>query len=78
MQVFGDTCAAPAVPDAFEHVYLNRKTIFSAQTGLKAFAPLFSDGLLHRNDYDHRAHRRVMQAAMASRRPAPDGAAGHC
>lgn len=64
MTVFGETWAVLAGPDALEHVYLNRAGIFSAQNGLKAFAPLFSGGLLHRDDLDHRAHRRVMQAAF--------------
>jgi len=64
MTVFGETWAVLAGPDALEHVYLNREGIFSAQNGLKAFAPLFSGGLLHRDDLDHRAHRRVMQAAF--------------
>lgn len=64
MTVFGETWAVLAGPDALEHVYLNRENIFSAQNGLKAFAPLFSGGLLHRDDLDHRAHRRVMQAAF--------------
>ncbi len=64
MTVFGETWAVLAGPDALEHVYLNRQNIFSAQNGLKAFAPIFSGGLLHRDDLDHRAHRRVMQAAF--------------
>lgn len=64
MTVFGETWAVLAGPDALEHVYLNRDGIFSAQNGLKAFAPIFSGGLLHRDDLDHRAHRRVMQAAF--------------
>lgn len=64
MTVFGETWAVLAGPDALEHVYLNRENIFSAQNGLKAFAPIFSGGLLHRDDLDHRAHRRVMQAAF--------------
>ncbi|PJI93142.1 cytochrome P450 [Yoonia maricola] len=64
MTVFGETWAVLAGPDALEHVYLNRENIFSAQNGLRAFAPLFSGGLLHRDDLDHRAHRRVMQAAF--------------
>ena len=64
MTVFGETWVVLAGPDALEHVYLNRANIFSAQNGLKAFAPLFSGGLLHRDDLDHRAHRRVMQAAF--------------
>jgi cytochrome P450 len=64
MTVFGETWVVLAGPDALEHVYLNRESIFSAQNGLKAFAPIFSGGLLHRDDLDHRAHRRVMQAAF--------------
>lgn len=64
MSVFGETWVVLAGPDALEHVYLNREQIYSAQHGLKAFAPLFSGGLLHRDDLDHRAHRRVMQAAF--------------
>ena len=64
MSVFGETWVVLAGPDALEHVYLNREQIFSAQNGLKAFAPLFSGGLLHRDGLDHRAHRRVMQAAF--------------
>jgi len=64
MTVFGETWVVLAGPDALEHVYLNRDGIFSAQNGLKAFAPLFSGGLLHRDGDDHRAHRRVMQAAF--------------
>lgn len=64
MTVFGETWAVLAGPDALEHVYLNRENKFSAQNGLKAFAPIFSGGLLHRDDLDHRAHRRVMQAAF--------------
>ena len=64
LTVFGETWAVLAGPDALEHVYLNRENIFSAQNGLKAFAPIFSGGLLHRDDLDHRAHRRVMQAAF--------------
>ncbi|MEP5758223.1 MAG: cytochrome P450 [Litoreibacter sp.] len=64
MTVFGETWAVLAGPDALEHVYLNRESVFSAQNGLKAFAPIFSGGLLHRDDLDHRAHRRVMQAAF--------------
>lgn len=64
MTVFGETWVVLAGPDALEHVYLNREGIFSAQNGLKAFAPIFSGGLLHRDDLDHRAHRRVMQAAF--------------
>ncbi|WP_341368768.1 cytochrome P450 [Yoonia sp. BS5-3] len=64
MTVFGETWAVLAGPDALAHVYLNRENIFSAQNGLKAFAPIFSGGLLHRDDLDHRAHRRVMQAAF--------------
>lgn len=62
--VFGETWVVLAGPDALEHVYLNGDGIFSAQNGLKAFAPLFSGGLLHRDGDDHRAHRRVMQAAF--------------
>jgi cytochrome P450 len=64
MTVFGETWAVLAGPDALEHVYMNREGIFSAQIGLKAFAPIFSGGLLHRDDLDHRSHRRVMQAAF--------------
>lgn len=64
MTVFGETWVVLAGPDALGHVYLNRDGIFSAQQGLKAFAPIFSGGLLHRDDLDHRAHRRVMQAAF--------------
>ena len=64
MTVFGETWAVLAGPDALEHVYMNRDGIFSAQNGLKAFAPIFSGGLLHRDDLDHRAHRRVMQTAF--------------
>ena len=64
MSVFDETWVVMAGPDALEHVYLNREQVFSAQHGLKAFAPLFSGGLLHRDDLDHRAHRRVMQAAF--------------
>ena len=64
MTVFGQVWAVLAGPDALEHVYLNRENVFSAQNGLKAFAPIFSGGLLHRDDLDHRAHRRVMQAAF--------------
>ncbi len=64
MTVFGQSWVVLAGPDALEHVYLNRENIFSAQNGLKAFAPLFSGGLLHRDELDHRAHRRVMQAAF--------------
>lgn len=64
MTVFGQTWVVLAGPDALEHVYLNRENIFSAQNGLKAFAPIFSGGLLHRDDLDHRAHRRVMQSAF--------------
>ena len=64
MTVFGETWAVLAGPDALEHVYLNRENIFSAQNGLKAFAPIFSGGLLHRDGLDHRAHRRVMQTTF--------------
>ena len=64
MTVFGETWIVLAGPDALGHVYLNREGIFSAQNGLKAFAPIFSGGLLHRDNLDHRAHRRVMQAAF--------------
>lgn len=64
MTVFGETWVVLAGPDALEHVYLNREGVFSAQNGLKAFAPIFSGGLLHRDDLDHRAHRRVMQSAF--------------
>jgi len=64
MTVFGETWAVLAGPDALAEVYLNRDGIYSAQNGLKAFAPIFSGGLLHRDDLDHRAHRRVMQAAF--------------
>jgi cytochrome P450 len=64
MTVFGETWVVLAGPDVLEHVYLNHDNIFSAQNGLKAFAPFFSGGLLHRDDLDHRAHRRVMQAAF--------------
>lgn len=64
MSVFGDTWAVLAGPDALAEVYLNRDSNYSARNGLKAFAPLFSGGLLHRDDLDHRAHRRVMQAAF--------------
>ncbi|SEW18649.1 Cytochrome P450 [Cognatiyoonia koreensis] len=64
MTVFGDTWVVLAGPDALAEVYLNREAIYSAQHGLKAFAPIFSGGLLHRDDLDHRAHRRVMQAAF--------------
>ncbi len=64
LTVFGETWVVLAGPDALAHVYLNRENIFSAQNGLRAFAPLFSGGLLHRDDLDHRAHRRVMQAAF--------------
>lgn len=62
--VFGETWVVLAGPDALEHVYLNRDDHFSARNGLKAFAPLFSGGLLHRDGEDHHAHRRVMQAAF--------------
>lgn len=64
MTVFGETWAVLAGPDALAEVYLNRDGNYSAQNGLKAFAPIFSGGLLHRDDLDHRAHRRVMQAAF--------------
>lgn len=64
ISVFGEKWVVLAGPDALEHVYLNRDNIFSAQNGLKAFAPLFSGGLLHRDNEDHRAHRRVMQSAF--------------
>lgn len=64
MTVFGETWVVLAGPDALEYVYMNRDGIFSTQNGLRAFAPIFSGGLLHRDDLDHRAHRRVMQAAF--------------
>ena len=76
MTVFGETWVVLAGPDALEHVYLNRDGIFSAQNGLKAFAPLFSGGLLHRDGDDHRCRddgrcRRIRSALDECReRPA--------
>ncbi len=64
LNVFGADWTVLAGPDALEHVYLNREGIFSSRVGLEAFAFLFSGGLLHRDDLDHRSHRRVMQAAF--------------
>ena len=42
MTVFGETWGVLAGPDELEHVYLNRENIFSAQSGLRTFAPFFS------------------------------------
>lgn len=64
VNVFGLRWVVLAGPDAVEEVFLNRGDKYSAKEGLKAFAHLFSGGLLHRDAEDHRAHRRVMQAAF--------------
>ncbi|MBT0957382.1 cytochrome P450 [Alphaproteobacteria bacterium KMM 3653] len=64
LPVFGQTWVVLAGPDALEEVLMNRDGIYSAQQGLRAFAPFFSGGLLHRDDADHRSHRRTMQAAF--------------
>lgn len=64
IDVLGRPWVVLAGPDVLAHVYLDREGIFSAQLGLRAFAPYFGGGLLHRDGDDHRLHRRTMMPAF--------------
>lgn len=51
-------------PDALDVVLTDRAGIFSAAEGWDAIRPVFPGGLLLRDGADHRAHRRILQAAF--------------
>lgn len=59
-----------ASADAIGYILTDPDRIFSAAGGWEMIAPLFGGGLMLRDGADHRAHRRIMQAAF--RKPALD------
>mgnify|MGYP006275909205 CR=1 FL=1 len=58
-------------PDAVDHVLRDPDRIFSSAEGNDILHPIFTGGLPVRDFDDHRAHRRIMQAAF--RRTAMEG-----
>ena len=66
--VFGGQTVALNGAAGLETVLMDRDKIFSSRKGWNVLEQLFSDGLMLRDFDDHRAHRRVMQAAF---KPAP-------
>ncbi len=51
-------------PDALEMVLLDRDRTFSSREGWQLIERMFSGGVMLRDFEDHRAHRRIMQAAF--------------
>ncbi len=67
-RLFGKWSVALNGADALELVLMDRERNFSSKNGWRVLHQLFPDGLMLRDFDDHRAHRRVMQAAF---KPAP-------
>jgi cytochrome P450 len=68
LHILGKWRVTLAGPAAVDHVLRDPDGIFSAAEGNDILHPIFTGGLPVRDFDDHRAHRRIMQAAF--RRPA--------
>ncbi|CUH74879.1 cytochrome P450 [Tropicibacter naphthalenivorans] len=70
VHVMGRWRVAFASADAMEFILTDPERLFSNQKGWESLQALFPGGLMLRDFDDHRAHRRIMQAAF--KKPAMD------
>jgi cytochrome P450 len=62
--VFGGRTVMLHGADALEYVLMDRERNFGSRLGWRLLQQLFPNGLMLRDFDDHRAHRRIMQAAF--------------